>query len=145
MNILVVSCFGMVVISLRGDITMDSQIHFPLSIIQLWPSLIMHENVLSSLNQAEAVRVCVCVCVNIPPYNLTLGDKQKNMWVGLRVNLLWWVLILACCRQRETGPISAEWHWLITVAGLIICHLKQITHFACVIALAVWQFNSFGC
>lgn len=34
-NISAVSCFGTVVISLTGDITMDSQIHFPLSIIQM--------------------------------------------------------------------------------------------------------------
>ncbi len=53
-NVSAVSCFGKVVILLRGEITMDSQIHFLLSIIQMWPSLIMHANVLSSLNQAEA-------------------------------------------------------------------------------------------
>lgn len=55
-NISPASCFGTAVILLRGDITMDSRTHFPpLSIIQTWPSLIMYENVLGSLNHAGAV------------------------------------------------------------------------------------------
>lgn len=48
-NLSSVSCFGKVVILLGGEITMDSQIHFLLSIIQMWPRLIMHGNVLSAL------------------------------------------------------------------------------------------------
>jgi len=73
------SCFGEVVILLSGEITIDSRIHFPLSIIQMWPSLIMHGNAFSTANQVVAVQVCTYVCVYITSVQFPADQSRKRV------------------------------------------------------------------
>lgn len=71
------SCFGEVVILLRGEITIDSPNHFSL-INYSDVSLIMQENVLRSLNQVLAVLMCWH-----PVYSLIPGDWRGKCVLSL--------------------------------------------------------------
>lgn len=99
-NLSSVSCFGKVVILLGGEITMDSQIHFLLSIIQMWPRLIIHGNVLSSVHWGGGcVRVCLCACVFTSTlYSLTPRDHRRPCGsVYVHVQILCQRLYLSNC------------------------------------------------